>query len=106
MFNFNISFDFDALKLHENKNRFLVRMDMRHFHPNEINVSTVKNSVTVQAEHREMRDNGGCYIRQSTRRYNLPKGFKAEDMTSSVSSDGILTVEAIPTAIVRKTRYI
>lgn len=108
MSDININFDLDAPKIYVDENRFVVTMDVRHFHPNEIIVTTVDNSVIVQAKREEMDDNDKSITRQFNRRYDLPKGFNAEDIMSSVSSDGILTLEAIPigTTIVRNKQYI
>lgn len=76
------------------KNGFQVNMDVQHFQPNEISVKTIDDSVIVDAKHDERQDNHGFIKRQFTRRYQLPKGLKSEDVVSSLSSDGVLTVKA------------
>lgn len=76
------------------KDGFQVSLDVQHFQPNEINVRTENNQVVVDAKHEEKRDNHGYISRQFTRRYVLPEGFKSEDVTSTLSSDGVLTVKA------------
>lgn len=52
------------------------------------------NSIVVHAKHEEKRDDHGYIAREFTRRYDLPDGFKVEDVTSSLSSDGILSIKA------------
>lgn len=97
----------DVPKSHVGEDGFQVSMDVQHFHPNEITVKTVDNSVIVEAKHEEKRDEHGYISRQFIRRYDLPKGFKAEDVISSLSSDGVLTVKAAPPkAIEGNTRSI
>lgn len=89
------------------KDGFKVRMDVQHFHPSEINVKAVDNCVVVEAKHEEKRDHHGYISRQFTRRYTLPSGFKTDDVVSSLSSDGILTIKAAPAeAIESKARQI
>lgn len=91
--------NFDVNNVAENKpvvgkDGFQVSLDVQHFQPNEINVRTENNQVVVDAKHEEKRDNHGYISRQFTRRYVLPEGFKSEDVTSTLSSDGVLTVKA------------
>lgn len=81
-------------KSHIGKDGFQVCLDVKHFQPNEISVKTEDNSVVVHAKHEEKRDNHGYISREFTRRYDLPDGFKIEDVTSSLSSDGILSIQA------------
>lgn len=94
-------------KSHVGKDGFQVSIDVQHFDPKEITVKTVNNSIIVDAKHEEKRDKHGYISRQFSRRYNLPKGFKAEDVVSSMSSDGVLTVKAArPQAIEGNTRNV
>lgn len=79
---------------HIGKDGFQACLDVQHFQPNEIEVKTENNSVIVHAKHEEKRDNHGYITREFTRRYDLPEGFKVEDVTSSLSSDGILSIQA------------
>jgi len=92
--------DFDGVeqKSHIGKDGFQVNLDVRHFQPNEISVKTVNDSIVVEAKHEEKQDEYGYIKREFTRRYDLPRGFKTEDIVSSLSSDGILTIKAPPAA--------
>lgn len=78
------------------KDGFQVSLDVQHFAPNEISVKTVDNSILVDAKHEERKDEHGFISREVHRRYVLPSGFKAEDVVSTISSDGILTIKAPP----------
>lgn len=73
---------------------FQACLDVKHFQPNELSVKTENNQIVVHAKHEEKRDNHGYITREFTRRYALPDGIKAEDVTSSLSSDGLLTIKA------------
>jgi len=81
---------------HIGKDGFQVSLDVQHFAPNEISVKTVDNAIMVEAKHEERPDEHGYISRQFKRRYDLPKGFNAADVVSSLSSDGVLTIKAPP----------
>lgn len=91
--------NFDGLEKqsHIGKDGFQVCLDVQHFQPNEIKVKTEDDSIVVHAKHEEKRDDHGYISREFTRRYDLPKGFKVEEVTSSLSSDGVLSIKC-PTA--------
>ncbi|KAL5290809.1 CRYAB.2 family protein [Megaselia abdita] len=76
------------------KDGFQVSMDVQQFQPNELTVKTVDRTVIVEGKHEEKQDDHGFISRQFVRKYQLPKGFKAEEVTTSLSSDGVLTVKA------------
>lgn len=80
-------------KINIDKNGFEVCIDVQQFKPEEISVKTEKNTILVHAKHEEKEDEQGSISRQFTRRYQLPKEFKPEDVFSTLSSDGILTVK-------------
>lgn len=89
------------------KDEFEMHLDVQQFQPNEISVKTVNNSVIVEAKHEEKQDGDGYISRQFARRFVLPDRYRAEDVVSSLSSDGILTVKAsLPPAIEGNTRSI
>lgn len=93
--------------MHIGKDGFEVKLDVEHFKPEEITVKTVDNSIIIDAKHEEKKDDVGSVSRHIVRRYDLPKGFKPEQVVSSISSDGLLTIkcpkaEVNKAAIVRK----
>lgn len=78
------------------KDGFQVCLDVQHFSPNEITVKTVDNYIVVEGKHEEREDDHGLVSRQFVRRYALPKGFNMNDVVSTLSSDGVLTIKAPP----------
>ena len=78
------------------KEGFQVNLDVQQFNPNEITVKTAENSIVIEGKHEERSDEHGYISRQFTRRYTLPKGYDANSVTSSLSSDGVLTIKAPP----------
>jgi len=70
-----------------------LRFDVTQYAPEEIVVKTVDNRLQVHAKHEEKSENRSVY-REYNREFLLPKGVNPEDIRSSLSRDGVLTVEA------------
>ncbi|CAG0898310.1 unnamed protein product [Darwinula stevensoni] len=78
--------------------KFQVTLDVQHFSPSEIQVKTSGDWVVVEAKHDEKRDEHGWVSRHFQRRYHLPPDVRPEDVQSSLSSDGVLTIIALKRA--------
>jgi len=74
--------------------KFEVKLDVKNFGPEDIKVKVIKNNLIVEGKHDERREQNGFVSRQFTRRYELPKDINLDGMTSSLSSDGKLMIEA------------
>ncbi|XP_043234023.1 heat shock protein beta-1-like [Amphibalanus amphitrite] len=70
-----------------------LRFDVSQYKPEEIVVKTVDNKLLVHAKHEEKSDSRSVY-REYNREFLLPQGSNPEMIKSSLSKDGILTVEA------------
>ncbi|KAL0272842.1 UNVERIFIED_CONTAM: hypothetical protein PYX00_005666 [Menopon gallinae] len=70
-----------------------LRFDVSQYQPEEIVVKTVDNKLLVQAKHEEKSESKSVY-REYNREFLLPKGTNPESIKSSLSKDGVLTVEA------------
>jgi len=73
--------------------KFHLQFDMRQFKPEEIQVKTSGNTLSVAAKHDEKDPNKAVY-REYNRSYVIPKGVSPEALSSKLSADGILTIEA------------
>ncbi|NXK10721.1 heat shock protein beta-1 [Falco biarmicus] len=71
-----------------------VTLDVNHFAPEELVVKTKDNIVEITGKHEEKQDEHGFISRCFTRKYTLPPGVEATAVRSSLSPDGMLTVEA------------
>lgn len=71
-----------------------VILDVQQFSPDEITVKTVDNHVVVEAKHEEKQDEHGYISRHFVRRYVLPPSHDLVNITSTLSSDGVLTITA------------
>lgn len=72
---------------------FHVDVDVRQFRPYEITVKTSDNAVVVEGK-QERYDEHGFVSRQFTRRYDLPARYDAHTVTSDLSTDGVLSINA------------
>ncbi|BES90326.1 unnamed protein product [Nesidiocoris tenuis] len=78
----------------EGDNKMLkLRFDVSQYQPEEIVVKTVDNKLLVHAKHQEQSESKSVY-REYNREFLLPKGTNPESIKSSLSKDGVLTVEA------------
>ncbi|XP_078041422.1 protein lethal(2)essential for life [Augochlora pura] len=76
------------------KDKFQVVLDVQQFKPDEISVKVVDRSVVVEAKHEEKQDEHGWISRQFTRRYIIPEQCNIDELVSSLSSDGVLSISA------------
>ncbi|XP_031621473.1 heat shock protein 26-like [Contarinia nasturtii] len=74
------------------KDGFSVRIAVHKFKPEEISVKTVDDMIYINAKHEEKQGEGHYIKREVSRQFNLPRGFKPEDVVSSLSTDGFLSV--------------
>jgi len=70
-----------------------LRFDVSQYVPEEIVLKTVDNKLLVHAKHEEKSDTKSVY-REYNREFLLPTGVNPELIRSSLSKDGVLTVEA------------
>lgn len=76
-----------------------LRFDVSQYAPEEIVVKTVDQKLLVHAKHEEKSDTKSVY-REYNREFLLPKGVNPETIRSSLSKDGVLTVDApLPQAL-------
>lgn len=73
-----------------------MNLDVQQFKPEEVNVKVVNNYVVVNAKHEERNDEHGFISREFTRRYLLPSDVNPDAISSSLSSDGVLSIQAPP----------
>jgi len=86
--------------------KFQVEFDVQDYRPEELSIKTEGDVLVVLAKHETKADEGsnsGSYVsKQFEQRFTLPSGVKPEEIASSLSKEGVLTVSA-PREIVRRT---
>ncbi|XP_077299514.1 heat shock protein 26-like [Arctopsyche grandis] len=76
------------------KDSFTVTLDVKNFAPKEITVKTIDHNIIVEGKHEEKCEQKGHITRHFIKTFSLPEGHEAEDVVSSLSSNGILTITA------------
>ncbi|XP_004604742.1 alpha-crystallin B chain [Sorex araneus] len=74
------------------KDRFSVNLDVKHFSPEELKVKVLGDVIEVHGKHEERQDEHGFISREFQRKYRIPADVDPLTITSSLSSDGVLTV--------------
>ncbi|KAJ8025789.1 Heat shock protein 26 [Holothuria leucospilota] len=64
------------------------------FKPSEISVKVTGKSLKIEGKHEETGDDGHFSCRQFTRSFYLPDDVDIENLTSTLSKEGVLSVEA------------
>ncbi|XP_031161325.1 heat shock protein 67B1 [Sander lucioperca] len=86
--------------------KWRVSLDVAHFFPSEISLSVRDGFLEVGGKHEERPDEHGFIARCFSRKYRLPAEIDATKIVSTLSVDGILSVEApvsetsVPAAII------
>lgn len=78
---------------------FQVSVQVDGFKPEELSVKVVGDSLVIEGQHEEKENDNSFLHKKMVRRFVLPKSADLESLSSSLSSDGILTVSASKKAI-------
>ncbi|CAL8275753.1 unnamed protein product [Arctogadus glacialis] len=81
-------------EVRSDQDRFTVYLDVRHFSPEEVQVSVADGYVEVRGKHEERQDDHGYVSREFQRRYRLPSDVAPPTLTCTLSGDGLLTLHA------------
>lgn len=76
------------------KDKYQVCLDVKQFSPEEITVKTVGRQVIVEGKHEKKDTDNGFISRRFVRKYLLPEQYKVEEVSSNLSSDGVLSILA------------
>uniref|UniRef100_A0A803KH68 Heat shock protein beta-1 n=2 Tax=Xenopus tropicalis TaxID=8364 RepID=A0A803KH68_XENTR len=81
-------------EIRQTSDQWKISLDVNHFAPEELVIKTKDGIVEITGKHEEKQDEHGFISRCFTRKYTLPPGVDINKVASSLSPDGILTVEA------------
>ncbi|XP_063167211.1 alpha-crystallin B chain [Candoia aspera] len=79
-------------EMHLDNHKFSVNLDVKHFSPEELTVKVCGDVIEVQGKHKERQDDHGFVAREFNRKYRIPADVDPLTITSSLSSDGVLSV--------------
>ncbi|XP_069170638.1 alpha-crystallin A chain-like isoform X2 [Procambarus clarkii] len=80
--------------LSQHTDKFTMSLDVQQFKPEELKVRVVEGVVEVEGKHEERQDEHGSISRHFVRKYTLPENVLVDMVASSLSPDGVLTIEA------------
>ncbi|CAL1539013.1 unnamed protein product [Lymnaea stagnalis] len=95
----NLSGRFGDSEVQDTDKEFRVRLDLRHYSPEEVKIISDNNRIKISAKHEEKQDNHGFVSREMTRTYSLPKDVDPKSVTSTMNSHGTLTIKVAKKAI-------
>lgn len=87
------SFESPLIKESSDGKLLKLKFDLTDYVPEEICVKTIDNKLQVYAKHEEKSDSRSVF-REYNREFLLPEGTDPDLIKSSLSKDGVLTVEA------------
>lgn len=99
----------EVLRVKEDKDKFEVSLDTNGFKPEELQIKIKDDLVTVEARHEEKieeKNYKSFGSRHFSRSFTLPKGCKAENVTSNLSADGLLMVSAPKVEAIKDERKV
>nr|XP_015221541.1 PREDICTED: heat shock protein beta-1-like [Lepisosteus oculatus] len=71
-----------------------ISLDVNHFSPEEITIKIKEGYLEIAGKHEERQDEHGFVSRCFTRKYKIPSSVDPQNISSSLSPSGILSVEA------------
>jgi len=86
--------DETKLGIQNDADNFKVLVDVKQFKPEELSVRCTDQFVIVEGKHEEKEDSYGYISRHLTRKYDLPKGVRGDDVQCNLSAAGILEIKA------------
>jgi len=96
-FNFFSHEDEEVIRLKDDHKKFELSLDLHQYRPDEIAVNVADGVLSVDAKH-VAKSEGKFESMEFNRSYTLPKQCRAEDVSSNLSSDGVLVIMAPKTA--------
>ncbi|BFZ14672.1 hypothetical protein BsWGS_17711 [Bradybaena similaris] len=73
---------------------FRICLNLPHFKPEEVKITSDNQRVTVTAKHEEKEDKHGYVSREMTRIYTFPPDVDPKSVTSTMNSQGVLCIKA------------
>ncbi|KAK7076462.1 hypothetical protein SK128_020411 [Halocaridina rubra] len=90
--------DSQAVSCTEDDNKYKMMVDVKDFKPEDISVKTIDDTVVIEGKI-EKKEGNAISTQKFTRRFILPPGVNLNAITSALSRDGVLTINAPKLAI-------
>eukprot|EP00088_Acartia_fossae_P031329 TRINITY_DN3223_c0_g1_i2.p1 TRINITY_DN3223_c0_g1~~TRINITY_DN3223_c0_g1_i2.p1 ORF type:complete len:192 (-),score=79.95 TRINITY_DN3223_c0_g1_i2:116-691(-) len=87
--------DKELIRFKEDDTSMELSLDTHNYRPDEIHIAVEEGMIVVTGKHEEKSEDGRrTTTRQFRRAYTLPAGVSKEQVTSNLSSDGVLVISA------------
>ncbi|KAJ1366514.1 hypothetical protein KIN20_027192 [Parelaphostrongylus tenuis] len=95
---FPSTFGGNISSIHATDESLTATMDVSQFAADDLklSVSVVGQFIVVEGKHPEKADEFGFIERHFIRKFNLPRNVQPEGVSSNLTSDGTLTIQAFP----------
>lgn len=80
-------------KIIDDQSRLAISLDVSKFNPEELNVNVEGRTLTVEGK-QEIEEENGYSIRSFMRQWTLPEDVDIDNIRSSLTEDGHLSIEA------------
>lgn len=87
-----LNFDQHFINMTIDDNIFKIILNVQQYSPEEITVKVVNCQLVIEGKHEDKQDGNVVLVRQFIRRFILPNYADVDQATSTISSDGILTI--------------
>merc|ERR1712098_519433 len=95
--------DHEVIRFKEDDKQMEVSLDTSHYRPDELHVHVQDGYVTIDGKHEEKSEDGKRLVtRKFKRKYALPENARPHDVSSNLSSDGVLVVKALKSEPVKE----
>ncbi|KAH9513836.1 hypothetical protein Btru_031521 [Bulinus truncatus] len=84
---------FAESEVHNTDKEFRIRLDLHHYSPEEVKITSDSTKITINAKHEEKQDNHGFVSREITRMYKLPEDVDPKSITSTMNAQGVLSIK-------------
>lgn len=84
-----------VVKMEYDQDVFEVKLDVEKYEPSELSVKVQNEHLIVSGKHEKKSDEFGLVAQQFTRQFLMPEDINLDTLSSTLSSEGILTVRAL-----------
>ncbi|XP_059046940.1 uncharacterized protein LOC131842426 [Achroia grisella] len=87
--------NFDGSRIISNDNKFEIKLNVKRFKPDELNVTVNKHNIIVNGIHKIGIDDGQIYVKNRMyQRFDLPPECKSDEVKAILNENGILSIWA------------
>lgn len=76
------------------KNKYKISLDAQNLKPEDISITITGRKVTIIGKHKGERNKDGYEVKQFKRRYMFPETCNMDRVSSTLSTNGVLTITA------------